>query len=114
MTVEEKEKLIICDIKQESGIYPTTMFKNIAKNEYINIHWPKHHIMVGACLLVAYKNAGGNIDLDAALEKLMQEGLRMLGAMGGLWCVCWAITSIGADLSIIDGTGSLSTDGGII
>lgn len=88
MTVEEKAKLIICDIKQESGINPTTMFKNIAKNEYINIHGPKHHIMVGACLLVAYKNAGGNIDLDAALEKLMQEGLRMSGAMGGLWCVC--------------------------
>ena len=41
----------------------------------------------------------------------MAEGLRMPGAMCGLWGVCGAITSIGAALSIIDGTGPLSSDG---
>ena len=49
--------------------------------------------------------------LSIALEKLMAEGLRMPGAMCGLWGICGAITSIGAVLSIIDGTGPLSTDG---
>ena len=39
------------------------------------------------------------------------EGLRMPGAMCGLWGICGAITSIGAALVIIDGTGPLSTDG---
>ena len=37
--------------------------------------------------------------------------LRMPGAMCGLWGICGAITSVGAALSIIDGTGPLSTDG---
>ena len=60
---------------------------------------------------MAYYNASGAIDIDAALDKLLQEGLRMPGAMCGLWGVCGAITSIGAALSIIDGTGPLSTDG---
>ena len=31
--------------------------------------------------------------------------------MCGLWGICGAITSIGASLAIIDGTGPLSTDG---
>ena len=48
---------------------------------------------------------------DEALEKLIREGLRMPGAMCGLWGVCGAVTSIGAALSIIDGTGPLSVDG---
>ena len=111
MTVKEKAKLIIRDIKQEQGIDPVHIFKNIAKNDYVSIHGPEHHILDGASLLVAYKNAGGKIDIDQALERLMEEGLRMPGAMCGLWGICGAITSIGAALAIIDGTGPLSTDG---
>lgn len=111
MTVQEKAKLIIKDIKSEKGVNPIHIFKQIASKEYINIHGPEHHILDGASLLVAYKNAGGNIDIDIALEKIMSEGLRMPGAMCGLWGICGAITSIGAALSIIDGTGPLSTDG---
>ena len=111
MTIQEKAELIIKDIKQEEGTNPIRIFKNVAKKEYVSIHGPEHHILDGASLLVAYKNAGGNIDIDDALEKLMAEGLRMPGAMCGLWGICGAITSIGAALSIIDGTGPLSTDG---
>ena len=111
MTVNEKAKLIIQDIKKESGTNPMIIFKNIAKNDYVSMHGSEHHVLDGASLLVAYKNAGGDIDLETALEKLMVEGLRMPGAMCGLWGVCGAITSIGAALSIIDGTGPLSTDG---
>lgn len=111
MTTGEKAELIIQDIKKEAGINPIRIFKNIAKKEYVSIHGPEHHVLDGACLLVAYKNAGGNIDIDSALDKQMTEGLRMPGAMCGLWGICGAITSIGAALSIIDGTGPLSTDG---
>ena len=111
MTVNEKAKLIIQDIKKESGTNPMIIFKNIAKNDYVSMYGPEHHVLDGASLLVAYKNAGGDIDLKTALEKLMVVGLRMPGAMCGLWGVCGAITSIGAALSIIDGTGPLSTDG---
>lgn len=111
MNIEEKSKLIINDIKEQKSVNPHTIFKNIAQNDYINMHGPEHHVLDGAGILVAYKNAGGDIDLDDALLKLKQEGLRMPGAMCGLWGVCGAITSIGAALSIIDGTGPLSNDG---
>lgn len=111
MTIEEKGKLIIQDIKKETGTNPVRIFKNIASKDYISIHGPEHHVLDGASILVAYKNAGGDIDLDNALEKLYYEGLRMPGAMCGLWGICGAITSCGAALAIIDKTGPLSTDG---
>ena len=111
MTIEEKANRIIEDIRNEKGVNPIKMFKSMAKKEYISIHGPEHHILDGACLLMAYHNAGGKIDIDSALEMLLKEGLRMPGAMCGLWGICGAITSIGAALSIIDGTGPLSEDG---
>ena len=109
--VEDKARLIINDIKNEAGTSPVAIFKRMAKKDYVSIHGPEHHILDGACLLMAYKNAGGDINIDEALEKLLKEGLRMPGAMCGLWGVCGAVTSIGAALSIIDGTGPLSADG---
>ena len=95
MTLEEKERLIIRDIKEETGINPIKIFKTIAHKDYISMHGPEHHMLDGASLLVAYKNAGN----------------KMPGAMCGLWGVCGAVTSIGAALAIIDKTGPLSTDG---
>lgn len=111
MTMEEKAKAIITDIRSEQGTDPSMIFRNMVKKEYINMHGPEHHILDGASLLVAYNNAGGKLDLEAALAKIMAEGLRMPGAMCGLWGVCGAITSMGAALAIIDGTGPLSADG---
>lgn len=52
-----------------TGTNPIRIFKNIAHKPYVSIHGPEHHILDGASLLVAYKNAGGNIDIDEALEK---------------------------------------------
>ena len=111
MTTEENARLIIRDIRLEKGNNPVRIFKNIAKKDYISIHGPEHHVLDGACILVAFSSAGGKIDLDKSLESLLGEGLRMPGAMCGLWGICGAITSIGAALAIIDGTGPLSDDG---
>lgn len=110
-TTEEKGRLIISDIVKEEGCDPGRIFRNMAKKEYISIHGPEHHILDGACILTAFRNAGGMIDLDESLKKLFQEGMRMPGAMCGLWGVCGAVTSVGAALAIIDGTGPLSEDG---
>ena len=111
MTVEEKAKRIIEDVKLEEGCNPVRIFKNMAKKEYISIHGPEHHILDGACILTAFYNAGGNIKLDESLDKIVREGLRMPGAMCGLWGVCGAVASVGAALAIIDGTGPLTDDG---
>lgn len=71
MTIEEKAKLIIKDIKNEKDNDPCQIFRNIVKNDYINMHDPEHHILDGACILMAFYNAGGKIDIDSALEKIL-------------------------------------------
>lgn len=111
MTVNEKADLIIKEIRSETSTSPVQIFRNMARKGYISMHGPEHHVLDGACILMAYYNASGTIDIDAALIKIRQEGLRMPGAMCGLWGVCGAVTSIGAALAIIDSTGPLSSDG---
>ena len=77
MRLEDKGKQIIKDIKSETGTSPIRIFKNMAHKDYIAIHGPEHHVLDGASLLVACKNAGMEINLDESLNKLLSEGLRM-------------------------------------
>ena len=87
MTIQDKAELIIKDIKLEKGTNPIQIFKKIAQKVYVSMHGPEHHILDGASLLVAYKNAGGNIDIQNALEKLMSENAwGNVWIMGNMWC----------------------------
>ncbi len=87
------------------------IFNEVAEKDIVRMHGPEHHVLDGACLLVAYKNAGGDINLDESLNWLVTQGLKMPGAQCAYWGVCGATTSIGAALSVIDKTGPLATDG---
>lgn len=109
-SMEERCSNIINACLQEKSNNPIEIFKMIANQEFIRIHGPEHHILDGAVILTAFYNAGGEIDLKASLTELMRRGMQMPGATCGLWGVCGAVNSIGAALSIIDGTGPLSTD----
>ncbi len=108
--MEERAKKIIDVCLQEKDTNPIKIFNNIAQKEFVRMHGPEHHILDGAALLTAYFNAGGNINLKASLEELMNRGMKMPGAICGMWGVCGAVSSMGAALSIIDGTGPLSSD----
>ena len=59
---------------------------------------------------VAFRNAGGKIDLGPALDELAARARKMPGAMCGFWGMCGSTASVGAALAIIDGTGPLSHD----
>ena len=109
-SIQQRGELIIAECMKISDTNPYEIFRTIAKMDFINIHGPEHHVLDGACILTAFHNAGGKIELYDALQKLMSEGLRMPGAACGLWGVCGAVTSIGAALAIIDGTGPLSAE----
>lgn len=51
------------------------------QKDFINIHGPEHHFLDGACFLVAYKNAGGNINIEEALNLLAERTIKMPGAL---------------------------------
>lgn len=108
--MEERAKKIIESCLDESSCNPIEIFTNIAGKDFVRMHGPEHHILDGAALLTAFYNAGGKIDLEASLKEIMNRGLQMPGATCGMWGVCGAVSSMGAALSIIDGTGPLSAD----
>lgn len=108
--MQERGRKIIEACLREKSKNPIDIFNNIAHMDYIRIHGPEHHVLDGAALLTAFYNAGGNIDLPGSLDELMKRGLEMPGATCGMWGICGAVSSMGAALSIIDGTGPLSTD----
>lgn len=110
-TMQERAEKIVQLCMQMKSTDPVEIFRKVIGEDFMRMHGPEHHVLDGACILTAYKHAGGAIDLENALAKLMNEGLRMPGAACGLWGVCGAVTSIGAALAIIDGTGPLSSDG---
>ena len=108
--MEERAKKIVEACLQETSKNPIQIFYDIAQMNFIRIHGPEHHVLDGAALLTAFYNAGGSIDLQKSLDELVKRGLQMPGAICGMWGVCGAVSSMGAALSIIDGTGPLSID----
>ncbi len=68
---------------------------------FCHMHGPEHHVMVGSALLTAYKNAGGDINLNAALVEMMNRGRSVPGGACGFWGACGAGISTGIFVSII-------------
>lgn len=110
LSLEERGKLIVAACLEQTSPSPYQVFRNIAQQDFVRMHGPEHHVLDGAALLTAYRNAGGDIDLPSALAELMSRGLQMPGAMCGRWGVCGAVASVGAALSILEQTGPLATD----
>ncbi len=109
-TLQQRSEKIVSACLQEKSKSPLDIFHHIAKQDFVRIHGPEHHILDGAAVLTAFYNAGGNIDVAESLQEMMKRGMQMPGAACGQWGVCGAVSSIGAALSIIDGTGPLSSD----
>ena len=99
--MEERAAKIVEACLKETSKNPIEIFRNITQMDFVRMHGPEHHILDGSALLTAFYNAGGNIDLRRALDKLMSMGLQMPVGICGMWGVCGAVTSIGAALSII-------------
>lgn len=80
---------------------PMEIFEEIIAQPFCHMHGPEHHVIVGAALLTAYKNAGGDIALGEALEEMMSRGRNVPGGVCGFWGACGAGISAGIFVSII-------------
>ena len=67
---------------------------------FCHMHGPEHHVMVGAALLTAYKNAGGPLELEKALMEMYRRGKEVPGGACGFWGACGAGISAGQFLAI--------------
>ncbi len=86
---------------EETSKNPVGIMDKMMSLPFCHMHGPEHHVMVGAALLTAYKNAGGDIDLSTALAEMMNRGKSVPGGACGFWGACGAGISSGMFISII-------------
>ena len=86
---------------EESSGNPIEIIEKMMAMPFCHMHGPEHHVMVGAALLTAYKNAGGDLDLHKALIEIMNRGKNVPGGACGFWGACGAGISSGMFISII-------------
>jgi len=94
----------------ETSRNPVLILQKLMALPFCHMHGPEHHIMVGAALLTAYKNAGGNIDLPKALVEMRSRGKQVPGGACGFWGACGAGISTGMFVSIITGSTPLANE----
>ena len=92
------EILSICF--QTKSQNPIEIMEKMMSIPACHMHGPEHHTMVGSALLTAYKNAGAEIDLKAALYEMQKRGKQVPGGVCGFWGACGAGISTGIYLSI--------------
>ena len=95
---------------QETSRNPVEIIEKMMAQPFCHMHGPEHHVMVGAALLTAYKNAGGELDLPKALGEMMNRGRSVPGGACGFWGACGAGISSGMFVSIISGSTPLSQE----
>lgn len=89
---------------------PIEILNKLMNLPFCHMHEPEHHIMVGAALLTAYKNAGGSIDLEKSLLEMQNRGKSVPGGACGFWGACGAGISSGMFISIITASNPLMTE----
>ena len=94
----------------ESSRNPIAIIEKMMSMPFCHMHGPEHHVMVGAALLTAYKNAGGELDLHSALMEMMSRGKSVPGGACGFWGACGAGISAGMFISIISKSTPLTNE----
>ncbi len=80
---------------------PVEIIRMMMAVPFCHMHGPEHHVMVGSALLTAYKNAGGDINLEDTLMEMQNRGKSVPGGACGFWGACGAGISTGMFVSII-------------
>ena len=107
MKEQMKDAYALC--LSENSNNPIEILEKLMNLPTCRMHGPEHHVLVGAALLTAYRNAVGAIDLPPALEELHKRASAVPGAACGFWGACGACLSTGQFLSIVTESGPLAT-----
>lgn len=92
---------VIFKCQQSTSKNPIEILESMMSMSFCHMHGPEHHVLVGAALLTAYKNAGGEVDLSQALPEMVRRGKEVPGGACGRWGACGAALSAGTFVSIV-------------
>lgn len=95
---------------EETSKNPVKIIEKMMGQPFCHMHGPEHHVMVGSALLTAYKNSGGDINLQQTLSEMMNRGKSVPGGACGFWGACGAGISAGMFMSIISNSTPLTSE----
>ena len=95
---------------EETSTDPIEIIRKMMAQPFCHMHGPEHHVMVGAALLTAYKNTGGDIDLESALKEMVSRGKAVPGGTCGFWGACGAGISAGQFVAIATASTPLAVE----
>ena len=94
----------------ETSKDPIEILEKLMAQPFCHMHGPEHHTLVGAALLTAFRNAGGEVDLEQALPQIIERGKQVPGGACGFWGTCGAGVSSGIFVSVVTGATPLAVD----
>ena len=99
---------IVSVCREETSKDPIKVLNRLMSMPFCHMHGPEHHVLVGASLLTAYRNAGGKVDFDRCLAEIIARGRNVPGGACGFWGACGAAVSSGIFISVISGSNPLA------
>lgn len=80
---------------------PIKILLHVFEMEKVHMHGPEHHSIVPGVLVTAYRNNGGEIDYEKALELAFERGSQVPGGYCGYWGACGAAVGVGIYACIV-------------
>ena len=94
----------------ENSRDPIAILEKMMSMPFCHMHGPEHHVLVGAALLTAYKNAGGDLNFPKALQEMYSRGKAVPGGACGFWGACGAGVSAGQFVAIATASTPLAVE----
>lgn len=89
---------------------PIALYLQVCAMEQVHLHGPEHHSMIPCVLLAAFRNCGGEIELEACIREAWKRGTKVPGGSCGFLGVCGAAEGAGIFASLLWDASPLAPD----
>ena len=98
----------ICEASESKD--PRSILDSLLSDDLISERALRYHLIIGPALVTAYRNSGGDVDLDKALDEIMRRGFMIPAKACGHAGNCGSATSAGIFFSVIADTHPLKEE----
>lgn len=87
---------------------PVRLYLECCRLGSVHMHGPEHHCIIPCVLLTAYRNCGGELELEECLHEAWRRGKKVSGGACGYLGACGAAVGAGIFVSIVTGATPLA------